>query len=70
MEAISNLQFTGHRLLDGNIPAFHQGDRNAPAQNHAQGEQRTIELAQRGDLAAFNSLVLAYQDAVYRQACW
>jgi len=33
-------------------------------------EKQDISLAQRGDLAAFNALVLAYQDQVYRQAYW
>jgi RNA polymerase sigma-70 factor (ECF subfamily) len=33
-------------------------------------EKKDIDLAQKGDLAAFNALVLAYQDSVYRQAFW
>jgi RNA polymerase sigma-70 factor, ECF subfamily len=31
---------------------------------------RLIEQAKRGNLDAFNELVLAYQDSVYRQAFW
>jgi RNA polymerase sigma factor (sigma-70 family) len=33
-------------------------------------EERLIHAAQHGDLEAFNQLVLAYQDRVYRQALW
>ena len=33
-------------------------------------EDHLIEKAQNGDLEAFNELVLAYQDLVYRQALW
>ncbi len=33
-------------------------------------ETQLIAAAQRGDLEAFNRLVLAYQDIVYRQAFW
>lgn len=33
-------------------------------------EDQLIQRAQNGDLAAFNELVLAYQDLVYRQALW
>lgn len=32
---------------------------------HLEDEQQLIHLAQRGDLAAFNALVLDYQDAVF-----
>jgi len=35
-----------------------------------QREQARIQRAQCGDLAAFNELVMEYQDAVYRQAFW
>lgn len=37
------------------------------AQDHT---PQLIEAAQRGSLDAFNALVLAFQDAVYRQALW
>jgi RNA polymerase sigma-70 factor, ECF subfamily len=33
-------------------------------------EQTLIQKAKEGDLDAFNELVLAYQDVVYRQACY
>ncbi len=33
-------------------------------------ESGLLDLARRGDLEAFNQLVLNYQDAVYRQAFW
>ncbi len=33
-------------------------------------EVEKINRAQHGDLNAFNELVLAYQDVVFRQACW
>jgi RNA polymerase sigma-70 factor (ECF subfamily) len=33
-------------------------------------EDQLIQRAQNGDMAAFNELVLAYQDLVYRQALW
>ncbi len=33
-------------------------------------EKRLIELAQKGDLDAFNQLVLAYQDIAFRLASW
>lgn len=33
-------------------------------------EAATLRQARRGDLAAFNQLVLAHQDAVYRYVAW
>jgi RNA polymerase sigma-70 factor, ECF subfamily len=33
-------------------------------------EQRLIEAALKGDLEAFNQLILAYQDLVFNQALW
>ncbi len=35
-----------------------------------QAELNLVHLTQQGDLDAFNQLVLAYQDLVYRQAYW
>jgi RNA polymerase sigma-70 factor (ECF subfamily) len=35
-----------------------------------QSEQTLINLAQQGDLASFNKLVLNYQDSIYRHAFW
>jgi RNA polymerase sigma-70 factor (ECF subfamily) len=36
----------------------------------SRSETKLIDRAQRGELEAFNDLILLYQDSVYRQACW
>jgi RNA polymerase sigma-70 factor (ECF subfamily) len=41
-----------------------------PLSAKTQEDLLLVRRAQQGDLAAFNQLVLAHQDAVYRQACW
>ncbi len=53
-------------------PAFHTAlDWSCPPSTNARAnESQLIAAAQRGDLEAFNRLVLAYQDIVYRQAYW
>jgi len=43
---------------------------SAAKDSKMQSEQALIRRAQQGDLAAFNELVMTYQDAVYRQAYW
>ena len=39
-------------------------------ETRTQAELNLVHLTQQGDLDAFNQLVLAYQDLVYRQAYW
>ena len=53
-------------------PAFRTAlDWSCPPSTDARAtESQLIAAAQRGDLEAFNRLVLAYQDIVYRQAYW
>ncbi len=41
-----------------------------PSSTAHDNETQLVAAAQRGDLEAFNRLVLAYQDIVYRQAFW
>ncbi len=41
-----------------------------PSQGGAAWEAQRINRAQRGDLEAFNDLVLIYQDRVFQQAYW
>ena len=52
---------TYQNALDWTVPQPHEARTN---------ETRLIQSAQQGNLEAFNRLVLAYQDIVYRQAYW
>ncbi len=52
---------TFHTPLDWSCP---------PSSTAHDNETQLVAAAQRGDLEAFNCLVLAYQDIVYRQAFW
>lgn len=47
------------------FPTFFQ-----PKSERTIREERWINQAQSGDLEAFNQLILAYQDVVFRQALW
>lgn len=38
--------------------------------DYSASDEKMISQAKRGDLSAFNQLVLAYQDVVFRQAFW
>ncbi len=60
MDACASLTYTPHREF---APAC---TKNNPAVR----DPMLISRAQRGDLDAFNELVLSYQDMVYRQALW
>ena len=61
-------------MIEATIPleisSFLHSDPASLLDARAAREKQDIELAQRGDLAAFNALVLAYQDPVYRLAFW
>jgi RNA polymerase sigma-70 factor (ECF subfamily) len=58
-----NQTLTYHHPLGSPYPSLTADKSNQP-------ETKLIARAQRGDLEAFNELILLYQDAVYRQACW
>ena len=44
--------------------------RTQPQREPVDREGQLIARAQSGDLDAFNELVLAYQEMIFRQACW
>ena len=52
---------TYNKTLDWSVPHAYEARTN---------ENRLIQAAQQGNLDAFNRLVLAYQEIVYRQAFW
>jgi RNA polymerase sigma-70 factor (ECF subfamily) len=54
------------------LPGIRLGSKETqiPLTPKMQAEQQLIHRAQQGDLAAFNELVITYQEAVYRQAYW
>lgn len=58
---------TSEALVFTSYPIFRVAE---PIEDQATAEAKLISLAQRGDLNAFNQLVLTYQEAVYRQAMW